>query len=169
MGKAIINDFNPQIIVELANSLKPYALALTKNPIDAKDLVQETIYRALGNQEKFSDGTNLKACLLAIMKNTFINNYRRSVKHNTILDATVNAYYLNHATDVAYNLGESNLGIESIQNAINNLAEEFRIPFLMHKDGFKYQEIADDLDLPIGTVKSRIFLARRQLKRLLES
>lgn len=168
MGHAITTEYNSQVIVDLTTAMKPYAVMLTKDVTDAEDLVQETIYRALGNKEKFSDGTNLKAWLFTIMKNIFINNYRRTIKRNTILDETASSYYLYHSAETAKNAGESNLGIENIQNAIDNLSDDFRVPFLMHYDGFKYQEIADDLALPIGTVKSRIFLARRELQRFLQ-
>ncbi len=169
MGQAIVTECNSQIIVELTTTMKPYAVMLTKDVTDAEDLVQETIYRALGNKEKFSDGTNLKAWLFTIMKNIFINNYRRTIKRNTILNETTTSYYLNNSSETAKNAGESNLGMENIQAAIDNLSDDFRVPFLMHYDGFKYQEIAEDLALPIGTVKSRIFLARRELQRFLQT
>ena len=158
-----ILEFNHSVI-NLSTNLKPYALNLTQNIEDAKDLMQETSYRALMNKEKFREGTNLKAWLFTIMRNIFINNYRRKSKRKTILDQTDNQYYINSGTNVINNKAETHFVVEDIQNAITNLSDDYRIPFMMHYNGFKYQEIADDLQLPLGTVKSRIFFARKELK-----
>lgn len=156
-------EFNDQII-KITVNLRPYALNLTKDLDDANDLIQETMYRALTNREKYTAGTNLKAWLFTIMKNIFINGYRKKVKRKTILDTTDNDYYINSAQSVIKNESESSFVMEDITRAISNLADEFRVPFMMHYRGFKYQEIADELDLPLGTVKSRIFFARKELK-----
>ena len=98
------------------------------------------------------------------MKNIFINNYRRAAKRNTLIDTTDNLYFINMPQTSMFNTGEGNLMQEEISLAINSLNDEYRVPFMMHFEGFKYQEIAEDLDLPIGTVKSRIFFARKELK-----
>ncbi len=148
----------------LTNVLQAFAYNLTKNAEDAKDLYQETAYRAITNQEKFNPGTNFKAWLFTIMKNIFINNYRKRAKANTIMDSTDNLYYLNSGRDEIQNNAESMILIEELTGMIEKLEDGIRIPFLMHFQGFKYQEIADYLDLPLGTVKSRIFFARKALK-----
>ncbi|MBK9461207.1 MAG: RNA polymerase sigma factor [Sphingobacteriales bacterium] len=150
-------------------SLKPYAINLTKNMDDAHDLLQETVYRALTNHEKYIEGTNLKAWLFTIMKNIFINNYRRAAKRNTLIDTTDNLYFINMPSINMAHTGSGNLMLEDINHAIDSLSDEYRVPFMMHFEGFKYHEIAEDLDLPLGTVKSRIFFARKELKNQLDA
>lgn len=148
----------------LTTLLNSFAYKLTKNSEDAKDLYQETAFRAMSNQDKFRPGTNLKAWLFTIMKNIFINNYRKKVKANTIMDNTDNLYYLNSGRNSIENAADSNILIRELKDMIELLDDSTRIPFLMHYQGFKYQEIADHLSLPLGTVKSRIFFARKDLK-----
>jgi len=152
---------------QMSSILHSFAYNLTKNVEDSKDLFQETAYRALTNREKFRPGTNFKAWLFTIMKNIFINNYRKKVKANTIMDSTDNMYYINSGSTVIANQGESNIMMKELIKMVDGLDDTVRIPFLMHYQGFKYQEIADHLDLPLGTVKSRIFFARKELKELI--
>lgn len=159
-------EFNAQFN-QLTSLLQAFAYNLTKNPEDAKDLFQETAYRAMNNREKFNPGTNFKAWLFTIMKNIFINNYRKKVKANTIMDSTDNMYYINSGSTVISNSGESNIMMKELTQMVEGLDESIRIPFLMHYQGYKYQEIADHFDLPLGTVKSRIFFARKELKELI--
>lgn len=144
--------------------LHSFAYNLTKNSEDAKDLYQETAFRALSNREKFQPGTNFKAWMFTIMKNIFINNYRKKVKANTILDTTDNQYYLNSGRHATGNAAEGEIMLKELNRMVSSLDDSIRVPFLMHFEGFKYQEIADELDLPLGTVKSRIFFARKELK-----
>jgi len=97
------------------------------------------------------------------MKNTFINNYRRKARSRTIVDETKELYYLNVPQDSGFESPEGSYAHNEISTAINGLEKEYKIPFEMHNKGFKYKEIADQLELPIGTVKSRIFMARKRL------
>jgi RNA polymerase sigma-70 factor, ECF subfamily len=156
-------EFNTRLS-HLAIILNSFAYNLTKNAEDAKDLYQETAFRALSNREKFQPGTNFKAWMFTIMKNIFINNYRKRVKANTVLDNTDNQFYLNSATHASPNSAEGDITLKELNTMVEKLDDSVRRPFLMHFDGFKYQEIADELDLPLGTVKSRIFFARKELK-----
>ena len=156
-------EFN-QMLVNNAEFLKPFAITLTRDTEAAKDLFQETLYRALSNKEKYNVGTNIKAWLYTIMRNIFINNYRRKVKQQTIFDSSPNEFLLDHNQAVTVNAAESNLRLKDIQLSINNLPEIFRNPFLLYFDGFKYHEIADMLNEPLGTIKSRIHFARKLLK-----
>lgn len=149
-------------------SLNSFAYNLTKSSDDAQDLFQETAYRALVNRDKFRLGTNFKAWMFTIMKNIFINNYRKKVKANTIIDQTENLYFLNSGKNSIQNLAGSNMIMEELENMIADLDDSIRIPFLKHYEGFKYQEIADELELPLGTVKSRIFFARKALKEAIK-
>lgn len=145
-------------------SLKPFALRLTKDSDDAADLLQDTVVKALVHREKFLDGTNLKAWLYTIMKNTFITNYQKLVKRRTFIDATDNLHFINSSQYSIRNQGEQNFALEDINGAIAKLDTTFKEPFLMYFHGFKYHEIADKLMIPIGTVKNRIHLARKELK-----
>ena len=156
-------EFN-QLLVNNAEFLKPFAITLTRDTETAKDLFQETLYRALANKDKYNVGTNIKAWLYTIMRNIFINNYRRKVKQATILDSTPNEFLINLNQAVVSNAAESSLRIKDIQEAIHNLPEIFRNPFLLYFDGYKYHEIADMLAEPLGTIKSRIHFARKLLK-----
>ena len=151
-------------LMEFKTSLRAFAHHLTKNSDDADDLLQETHYRALSNHDKFAEGTNIKAWLFTIMKNIFINNYRRKSRRKTVFDNTEDQFILNSAPAISGNGAESNLMMANIKSAIDGLDMQYRKPFLMHYEGFKYQEIADDMKLPLGTVKSRIFFARKLLK-----
>ena len=156
-------EFNSRLN-SLTTLLHSFAYNLTKNTEDAKDLYQETAFRALSNRDKFQPGTNFKAWMFTIMKNIFINNYRKKVKANTILDTTDNQYYLNSGSHATGNAAEGSIMLKELTSLVSSLDDSIRIPFLMHFEGFKYQEIADELQLPLGTVKSRIFFARKELK-----
>jgi RNA polymerase sigma-70 factor (ECF subfamily) len=156
-------EFNTRLD-QMSVMLNSFAYNLTKNMEDAKDLYQETAYRAITNREKFLPGTNFKAWMFTIMKNIFINNYRKKVKANTIFDATDNQYFINSSATLIRNEGESNIMMEELNGMVDSLDKSIQIPFIMHYEGFKYQEIADELNLPLGTVKSRIFFARKELK-----
>lgn len=147
--------------------LNSFAYNLTKSMEDAKDLYQETAFRAMTNKDKFRPGTNFKAWLFTIMKNIFINNYRKKMKANTVMDSTDNNYYLNSGKQTIRNGGESNIMMKELWRMIENLEDGIKIPFVMHYEGFKYQEIADQMELPLGTVKSRIFFARKELKNVI--
>lgn len=151
----------------MSTLLHSFAYNLTKNVEDAKDLFQETAFRAMTNREKFRTGTNFKAWLFTIMKNIFINNYRKKVKANTIIDSTDNMFYINSGKNTVSNGAESTILMKELSNRIDSLDDSIRIPFMMHYKGFKYQEIADELALPLGTVKSRIFFARKELKQVI--
>lgn len=151
----------------MSKPLKYFALNLTSNDEEAKDLLQETLLKAISNRHRFAEKTNLKAWLYTIMKNIFINNYRRAVKANTVVDATKEFYYLNIPQNNGTYTPDSKYSEKEILARIEKLQDEYKVPFNMYFDGYKYKEIADYLDLPIGTVKSRIFLARRQLMSML--
>lgn len=159
-------DFD-QLLLSNTEFLKPFAVTLTRDNEVAKDLMQETMYRALANKDKYSVGTNIKAWLYTIMRNIFINNYRRKAKQNTIFDTTPNDFLLDYNQVTSSNTAEGALKVKDIQRAIHKLPEIFRNPFLLHLEGYKYYEIADMLKEPLGTIKSRIHFARKLLKEQL--
>jgi RNA polymerase sigma factor (sigma-70 family) len=156
-------EFNHALLSN-AEFLRPFAIHLTKNHDDANDLYQETMYKALANQEKYNTGTNIRAWLYTIMRNIFINNYRRKNKQRTIFDNTPGDILLNQQNTVTGNLAESNLRVKELKEAIENLPEIFKTPFLLYFEGYRYHEIAEALDEPLGTIKSRIHFARKLLK-----
>lgn len=161
------NNFNYQLL-NLQSNLERFALSLTMNSEDANDLLQETLLKALTYKDKYKDETNLKAWTFTIMRNTFINNYRKNVKRKTTNDTTDNSFFINQSTSYAQETPDMSYSANEITKKINALTDEFRIPFLMHTEGFKYKEIAEELDLKIGTVKSRIFFSRQKLMKQLD-
>lgn len=153
-------------LTSLEPVLRRYAYSLTLNMEDAKDLVQETFVKALSNEDKFDAQTNIKAWLYTILKNTFINNYRRRSRSETIFTSEVKDFVLN--SKPALSNPESDMNFKDLTVLVNSLEPEFRIPFQMHDGGYKYQEIADELGLQLGTVKSRIHFSRRKLIDIIE-
>lgn len=149
---------------QLTSSLKPFALKLTKDMEDANDLLQETLLKAFTNRDKFAEGTNLKAWMYTIMKNTFITNYQRMMRRNTFIDTTENLHYINSTDSTIQNTAYNNFVMKDMTKAIELLQDAYKVPFMMHFRGFKYHEIANKLEIPIGTVKNRIHIARKELK-----
>lgn len=156
-------EFN-QMLLRNADYLRPFAITLTRDSEAAKDLLQETMYRALANRERYHVGTNIKAWLYTIMRNIFINNYRRNARQQTIFDNSSNDYLLNFRQAATANDAEVILTRKDIEAAIHELPEIFRNPFTLYFEGYKYHEIADMLAEPLGTIKSRIHFARKLLK-----
>jgi RNA polymerase sigma factor (sigma-70 family) len=155
-------------ITQSTKALKPFALRLTRDIDDAADLLQDTVLKAFVHKDKFSEGTNLKAWMYTIMKNTFITNYQKLVKRKTFIDTTENLHFINSTQFSTRNDGEQKFTMDDIQKALSTLENSFREPFMMYFHGYKYHEIADKLSIPIGTVKNRIHLARKELKDVLK-
>jgi RNA polymerase sigma-70 factor (ECF subfamily) len=160
-------DFGTEIM-QYQRILRPFAFNLTHSMEESEDLIQDTFYRAIANKDKFSEGTNIKAWLFTIMKNIFINNYRKNQKKNVITDTSDNQYLLNSTKKVEHNGSEVNFLAADIEKAMQEVSIDFTAPFMMYFNGFKYQEIAEQLNLPLGTVKSRIFFARKELQNKLK-
>lgn len=158
-----IIEFN-QMLLTNAEFLRPFAITLTHDSETAKDLFQETLFRALANKEKYNVGTNIKAWLYTIMRNVFINNYRSKARQKTILDHTPNEFLLDYNQTTSSNTAEATLQLKEIEASIHQLPDIFKNPFLLYFDGYKYHEIAGMLKEPLGTIKSRIHFARKLLK-----
>lgn len=156
-------EFN-NLLMGNADFLRPYAITLTKDSESAKDLYQETLYRALANRDKYLAGTNIRAWLYTIMRNIFINNYRRGNRQFRLLDNAMGDYLLHHQQPATGNYAENGLRVKDVHMAIYNLPPIFKQPFLLYYEGYKYYEIAVILNEPLGTVKSRIHFARKMLK-----
>ncbi len=155
-------------LLGLQDNMLNFALALTADREEAKDLLQETTLRVLDNREKYYENVNFKGWVFTIMRNIFVNNYRKIVRSQTIIDKTENLYHLNLPQDSGFNTPEAAYTIKEINKAIRSFTDEYKVPFSMHVSGYKYEEIAQHLGLPIGTVKSRIFFARKRLQEMLK-
>ena len=164
--EAAINIY--EMIESVSSSLRAFAMKLTGSEQDANDLYQDTSLRIISNAEKFRPGTNFKAWAVTIMRNIFINNYRKKMRRGVILDQTPNNYYINSGDRTIVNDGEGNTAYKELLKMVSDLPEEFKRPFWMAYKGYKYDEIAQELNAPLGTIKSRIFFARRKLKKAYE-
>jgi RNA polymerase sigma factor (sigma-70 family) len=155
-------EFNTRIVQE-KSSLKNFALSLTHNVDDALDLLQDTYVKAITYRSKFEESSNLKAWLFTIMKNTFINSYRRNTKTKQLIskgdDIAMNRAFKQNS----YDHSESRLNAKEIIKQIELLDDDYKVPFTRHYTGYKYEEIAKEMSLPLGTIKSRIFIARKIL------
>ena len=156
-------EFNLQL-KDVSPILQAFALNLTNDTENSKDLFQETAWRALYNKDKFRTGTNFKAWIMTMMKNIFINNYRMKKRRKTQLEPT-GSIALENNRGPSENTAISTITQKELMKMIDELEEVFRVPFWMYHTGYSYQEIAEQLDKPLGTIKSRIFHARKKLQK----
>ena len=157
-----------QRLLGLQGNLFNFAYQLTTNREAAQDLVQDTTLKVLDNETKYVDNVNFKGWVFTIMRNIFINNYRRQVRSATVVDTTEDLYHLNLSQESGLSTPEGSFAAKEISAAINDFSEEYKQPFTMYVAGYKYSEIADKMGLPLGTVKSRIFFARKRLQEMLK-
>ena len=155
-------------LLEIQSELQRFAYKLTADKEEANDLLQETSLKALGNMDKYTPDTNFKGWVYTIMRNIFINNYRKEVRDQIFVDQTDNLFHINTPRETDEFITDNGYDTKEIYRVVHSLPRDYRIPFLMHISGFKYREIADRLGLPLGTVKSRIFFTRQQLQFLLK-
>lgn len=156
-----------QQIASLRPMLKNFTRRFTSDRDESLDLVQDTILRALLYRNKFRADTNLKGWLFTIMRNTFINQYRKTQRARTSTDSTRELYFLNTEDTHTFNRPEGSMEFKEAWREVISLREELQVPFKMHTTGYKYHEIAGHLNLPIGTVKNRIFHARKEMQKKL--
>ena len=152
-------------IISIQKNMFSFAMTLTANRYDAEDLLQETTLKVLNNKDKFVDNNNFKGWVLTIMRNIFINNYRKELRNQVIFDKTDDLPVLNISDNSRWENPEETISINEIKYVINSLNDDLKIPFIMYLEGYKYNEISEKLLLPLGTVKSRIFFARRELQQ----
>lgn len=157
------NNFQDRLI-GLQGNLLSFAYQLTANREQAEDLLQETTLKALDNEAKYVDNVNFKGWIFTIMRNIFINNYRQQVRQATVVDKSEDLYHINISQDSGIASPEGTYAVKEISKALANFTDEYRVPFSMYVAGYKYNEIADKLGLPLGTIKSRIFFARKRLR-----
>ncbi len=151
------------LILSHQQFLYQLAYKLTKNREESNDLIQETYFKALKNGEKFQDGTNIKAWLYTIMKNTFINAYRKRKNQNTFIDSTDNKYFINMGEAEKSSQADATVDNEYLMKQLDSIEKIYVETFMMYYNGYKYDEISEILGIPLGTVKSRIFLARKKM------
>lgn len=154
-----------QNLLSVQTELLNFAYKLTSDREDANDLLQETSLKVLDNEEKYTAETNFKGWVYTIMRNIFINNYRKALRDQTYVDHTDNQFFLNQGIDIEGDSTEGSYDLKEMRRIVNALPKEYRVPFAMYVSGFKYREIADKLGLPLGTVKSRIYFTRQRLQK----
>jgi len=152
----------------LEDLLFAFAMKLTRNTVNAQDLMQETLCRAFKNKDRFKMGTNFKAWITTIMRNNFINDYRKMKTRNRVEAPIEDFSYFVENKSVAGN-ANSIIMMKELTNMVDSLSPDFKKPFTMYNDGFHYDEIAETMNIPIGTVKSRIFFARKKLKSMVKA
>jgi RNA polymerase sigma-70 factor (ECF subfamily) len=154
-------DFNERI-TKTKGLLKSYSFNLTRNSEDAEDLYHDTYLRAFVNKDKFNVATNFRAWMCTIMKNIFINSYRRANKKMEVFKNTIEGepFYEATATDKMTNIA----ALDDIKKAIDSLRWDYKYCFMKYFEGYKYHEIATELNIPIGNIKTNIFQARKKLK-----
>ena len=157
-----------QKLLSLQENMMNFALMLTANRDDAQDLLQDTTLKVLDNQDKFVDNVNFKGWVLTVMRNIFINNYHKIVRVQTVVDSSADLYNLDVVNDSGFDSPDKAYQIKEITKAINGLNDDLKVPFSMFLSGYKYNEIAEKLNVPVGTVKSRIFFARQELQKRLK-
>ncbi|MDE7411672.1 MAG: sigma-70 family RNA polymerase sigma factor [Paramuribaculum sp.] len=148
----------------IQEKLFSFAYRLTSNREDAYDLVQDTALKIIENKDKYTQDTNFKGWALTIMRNIFINNYRKTSRASVIMDSTDDEYYINLSQEPGVESPESSYTASEVVSALNEFPDIYRIPFSMFISGYSYPEIAEKMNLALGTVKSRIFNVRQKLQ-----
>lgn len=147
------------------DALSSFAFKLAKNKMDADDLIQETAVKAYKNFNRFVEGSSFKNWSFTILKNTFLSKYRKRKKMNVVnLPIDEMEIAINAELPIEDHSAET---IKAVTQSIELLSEKSKEPFVMFLEGYRYKEIAESLDIPIGTVKSRIRFARTKLRKIL--
>lgn len=160
-------DFNRYLYTFKAG-LQNFAVSFTKNVEDANDLVQDTFVKAIRYSRKYKEGTNFRGWLFTIIKNTFISTYRKELREKALQTVLATLIVAQTSNKFSFNEGINKCVRKDIQKALDNLDNNHYIPFVKYFEGYKYHEIAKDLKLPIGTVKTRIHAARMVLRNNLK-
>ncbi|MDE6276911.1 MAG: RNA polymerase sigma factor [Muribaculaceae bacterium] len=151
-------------LLAIQKNMLNFAYSLTSNRDEAYDLLQDTTLKVLDNSDKYTESDNFKSWVFTIMRNLFINNYRKAMRHGVVSDYSEESYLINATTEFSQDTPEDTMGVNEIMAILKTFPDEYRVPFSMHISGFKYVEIAQEMNLPVGTVKSRIFFARKRLQ-----
>lgn len=142
-----------------------FSLKLTRNYQDAQNLFQDGAIRGFRYCHRFETGTNFRAWMSTIIRNTFINNFRAKQRKRTVNEPIEAFLFSIENLNIVANQGEMNMRIQEIYDILDELSDLYTIPFVLQFKGYEYKEIAQKLDLPIGTVKSRLYTARKLLQK----
>lgn len=145
------------------------AISYTHDNDDAADLVQDTFIKAFRFSASFQSGTNVRAWLFTILKNTFLNHYYKVKRKKELVDNDGDLSYAQLAPSASLNSGSSKFMMDDIQRALLSLPEDCRFCFCRYFEGYKYHEISEELNIPLGTVKTKIHTARILLKKMLKN
>ena len=160
-------EFN-QNVNKIESLLFGFAMRLTRNKDNAQDLMQETMMRCFDKRDRFQEGTNFKSWSTTVMYNSYINHYRKRKTKNKVIKPVENFNFMVENKSMegdAYSI----IMMKELTGMVSNLSDDYKIPFKMFVDGYQYDEIAEKLNIPMGTVKSRIFYARKKLKGMVKS
>jgi len=155
-------------LLSIQENMMNFALMLTANREDARDLIQDTTLKVLNNQDKFTDNDNFKGWVLTVMRNIFINNYHKVVRTQTVIDQDADLYNLNTASESYIDSPYGSYQLMEITRIVEELREDLKVPFSMHLSGYKYEEIAANLNVSLSTAKSRVLNARLELQKRLK-
>lgn len=150
-------------ILEVQEFLKRAAMTLTRNRDDAMDLTQDTILKLLDSEDKYDEQSKFKNWSLTVMKNLFLNNYRKISK----MPIDTSEFRVDNISSIIDETPESVFSHKEIVKVLSKLPEIYKQPMIMYIEGYSYNEIAEKLCLPLGTVKSRIFAIRKKLEKRL--
>ncbi len=164
----MINRKFQERLLSLQGNMLNFAYILTSNRDDAYDLLQVTTLKVLDNEDKYVENTNFKGWVFTIMRNIFINNYRRAARVSVKVDTSDDLYQLNLPQDSGFQSPENSYAAGEVHEAINSFSPAYKVPFSMHLAGYRYSEIAEYMHLPVGTIKSRIYYARQRLRTMLK-
>src|SRR5437899_2460233 len=156
-----IQEFN-SLVLNNSEALRPFAISLTRDQEAARDLCQETLYKAFAYRHHYQSGTNVRAWLYTIMRNIFINDYRREGRKRGVMDE------VKRLQPSAAPSSDISMRLHEIHTAIHELPSVLKTVCILYLDGYKYQEIAWALNEPLGTIKSRIHFARKLLQKKLD-
>lgn len=154
-------------LLSVQRNLLNFAYTLTSNRDDAYDLLQDTTLKALDSEDKYVENVNFKGWIFTIMRNLFINKYRKESRSVVVVDQSDDLYQLNFSQDSGFETPEGAINAKEIEAVIASFSDEYRQPFTLYISGYRYAEIAQRMKLPLGTVKSRIHQARIKLQALL--
>ncbi|MDR1938162.1 MAG: RNA polymerase sigma factor [Tannerellaceae bacterium] len=155
-------------LLSIQENMRNFALLLTSNQDDAADLLQETALKVLDNKDKFIDNVNFKGWVLTVMRNIFINDYHRIVREQIMIEPNSGFDGLNVIDETGIEHADYTIQLQEMNRAVNKLNHDLKKPFNLYVKGYSYAEISRKLGIPLGTVKSRIFFARRELQKELQ-
>lgn len=158
-----------QLALQNQNYLHALAYKLTSDSNLADDLFQDTMLKIFSKETQFDVGTNFKAWSQTIMRNTFINHYRAKIRRQTDPCDTTDVKFVNVYGSTIHNEGDSELTLEFLNHVIDQLDQHYKKVFWLHYQGYKYEEIANTLDMTVSKVRNMVFVAKKMLQYKLKN